>query len=155
MSNQIAWVFTHWSIIDGSYTPALVANLQVGSGESVTCARDFWMRGTPLARHMLVVKTVADESRIVAMNGSVHFVIATVWQDESNPALTSKAPSLPLSALEVMALSAYLTTKTGLSNAAIAAWFGVTALQLSAWLQANPRSEAIARLLDAWREWQN
>lgn len=150
---QVALVFTHWSLVGGIYTPALVANLQTGEG--VTCARDFWMRGTPLARHMLVVKAVADETRIALLNGSVHFVMATVWEDESNQNPTSKAPSLPLSAAEVTALSAYLTAKTGLTNTQIANWFGVTALQLSAWLQANPRSEAIARLLDAWREWQN
>lgn len=155
MSNQIAWIFTHWASVSSVYTPALVANMQTNSDETVTCARDFRMRGTPLARHMLVVKAVADEARIALLNGSVHFVMATVWEDENNQAPTSKAPSLPLSGAEVTALSNYLTTKTGLTNTQIAAWFGVTALQLSAWLQANPRSEAINRLLIAWREWQN
>lgn len=150
---QIAWIFTHWTLVNGVYTPALVANIQ--SGEGVTCARDFWMRGTPLARHMLVVKAVADEARIALLNGSVHFVMATTWEDESNQAPTSKAPSLPLSGAEVTALSNYLTTKTGLDNTTIANWFNRTPAQLSAWLQANPRSEAISRLLDAWREWQN
>lgn len=150
---QVAWIFTHWSFVNGVYTPALVSNIQ--EGESVTCARDFWMRGTPLARHMLVVKAIADESRIALLNGSVHFVIATQWEDENNQSLTTKAPSLPLTGAEVTALSTYLTNKTGLTNTQIANWFGLSAAQLSAWLQNNPRSEAVARMLEAWREWQN
>lgn len=150
---QVAWIFTHWTLVNGVYTPALVANLQ--TGESVTCARDFWMRGTPLQRHMLVVKAVAEEARINLLNGSVHFVMATVWEDESNQEPTTKAPSLPLTGAEVTALSNYLTNKTGLTNTQIANWFGLSAAQLSAWLQNNPRSEAVARMLEAWREWQN
>lgn len=153
MSNQIAWIFTHWSLVNGVYTPALVANIQ--TGESVTCARDFWMRGTPLQRHMLVVKAIADESRVVLLNGSVHFVIATVWEDENNQTPTTKAPNLPMTAQEVTAFSFYLTTKTGLTNTQIANWFDRTPAQMSAWLQANPRRDAIEKLMEAWREWQN
>jgi hypothetical protein len=150
---QIAWIFTHWSLVNGGYVPALAASLQ--EGESLTCARDFWMYGTPLARHMLVVRGVAEEARINLLNGSVHFVIATVWEDESNQTPTNRAPSTPLSAAEVTALSTYLTTKTGLTNTQIAAWFGLTPAQLSTWLQSNPRSEAVARMLQAWHEWRN
>lgn len=150
---QLAWIFTHWTLVNGVYIPALVANIQ--DGEGVTCARDFWMRGTPLARHMLVVKAVAEEARINLLNGAVHFVIATQWEDESNQSPTSRPWSSPLSAAEVTALSTYLTTKTGLTNTQIANWFGLSAAQLSTWLQSNPRSEAVARMLEAWREWQN
>lgn len=153
MSKQIAWVFTHWTISRGEYAPALVDNLQ--SGESVTCARDFWMRGTPLQRHMLVVKAIAEEARINLLNGSAHFVIATVWEDETNRTPTSKAWNTPLTSQEVTALSNYLTAKTGLTNNQIANWFGLSAAQLSNWLQTNPRSEAVARLMEAWHEWQN
>lgn len=150
---QLAWVFTHWTVVNGVYTPALVANIT--EGESVTCARDFWMRGTPLARHMLVVKAIAEEARINLLNGAVHFVIATAWEDESNQSPTTRLWSSALSSAEVTALSTYLTTKTGLTNTQIAAWFGLSAAQLSNWLQTNPRSEAIAKMLEAWREWQN
>lgn len=150
---QIAWISTHWTIVEGGFVPAL--NTQIQQGESIVCARDFVIRGTPLQRHMLVVKAIAEEARINALNGSVHFVIATAWEDESNQSPTSRHWSSPLSAAEVTALNGYLTTKTGLTSVQIANWFNMTPSNLSTWLQNNPRSEAITRLLGAWYEWRN
>ena len=50
---------------------------------------------------------------------------------------------------EVTALSAWVNAH-GLTNAQVAAYFGTTPAQLSAWLQSHPRQQATTAIMERW-----
>lgn len=106
---------------------------------------------SPDANDACVIEAEADETRISLMDGTAHKVIWTRYVDVLTPVLNFD-PDTPFSAAQVTALNTWMQTKYGVTGTQIASWFGITGAQLSNWLQTHPKSEAIEKLIQAWRQ---
>lgn len=154
MPRQEAYIFTHWiRDVQGRGVPAIASLLDYAAGEKYALARDFFVYGTPNATNLVIIIAEAQDTRLSLLNGSTHYLAAVRNLESETP--TNRWLNDVLSAAEVTALAAWITTKTGFTNTQIANWFGVTPAQMSNFLQTNPRSESFERLYRAWREWRN
>lgn len=151
MAMQTAVVISH---AIGNGTPenpfrcALVDQLQ--SGESLTYLSS--KHAPDLALNDAVVVLVeGDETRISLMDGTTHRVLWKRYADVLTPVLNFD-PDTPFTLVQVTALNTWIQTKYGVTGSQIASWFGITTAQLSNWLQTHPKSEAIQKLIMAWRQ---
>lgn len=151
MARMKAIVITHWKR-DGAGVYYAAPNDDTQAGESVMMRGSTYMKGTPTTQHVCLAEMWADEARIVLLDGTVHHVIAT-WYEDAEQGATGRALDDPLSSAEVSALSSWLITKTGKTNTQIANWFDSTPAQLSTELQKYPRQLAFRKLYGAWKEW--
>jgi hypothetical protein len=130
---EIAMVLSEWSPAAGlPANPGIVAS-KVLAG---------WIVKSVAAAYVIATSTLLDQinaTRTVA----IAFVRLSLVDEEEQPL----APNLPFTSQQIQYLSTWINDHN-ITNTEFAALFGVTAVQLSAWLQSHPRHEFIQVLAE-------
>lgn len=121
---ELAMCFCEWTPAGGlPSTPGIVASMILAG----------WT-----AKSVAAAYVIANTATLDAINASRTTAVALIRLSLVNGGTNLLAPDLPATSQQVTALSTWLNNHA-ITNTEFAALFGITAAQLSAWLQSHPR----------------